>query len=62
MADGDRGRGHFTSMAEIRAAILDHDRRITLIERALYSALTYEAVKRAPRKRNRRPRRTTKGE
>jgi hypothetical protein len=50
MADGG-GRGHFTSMAEIRAAILDHDRRLALIERALYAALTYEAVRKAPRKR-----------
>lgn len=50
MADGG-GRGHFTTMAEIRAAIVDHDRRLALIERALYAALTYEAVRKAPRKR-----------
>jgi hypothetical protein len=50
MADGG-GRGHFTTMSEIRAAILDHDRRLALLERALYSALTYEAVRKATRKR-----------
>ncbi len=45
------GKGHFTTIAEIRAAILDHDRRLALIERALYAALTAEAVKTARRRR-----------
>jgi hypothetical protein len=49
------GRGHFTTLAEMRAAILDHDRRISLMERALYSALTAEAVREARPKRRRRP-------
>jgi hypothetical protein len=34
------GKGHFTTLAEIRAAIADHDRRLAMLEHALYSALT----------------------
>jgi hypothetical protein len=45
------GKGHFTSMAEIRTALLDHDRRLALLERALYSALTDVAVKAAKKRR-----------
>ncbi len=49
------GRGHFTSMAEIRTAILDHERRLVLLERALFSALTDEAVRTAKKRRRTKP-------
>ncbi len=54
------GKGHFTTLAEMRAAILDHDKRIALIERALYAALAAEAVK--AEERPKRTRRRPKGE
>jgi hypothetical protein len=49
------GKGHFTMLAEIQKAILDHDRRIALIERALYAALAAEAAKVAKKRRRPKP-------
>lgn len=44
MADGG-GRGHFKTMAEIRTAVADHERRLAIAERDLLQ-LTDEVVKR----------------
>lgn len=55
MADGG-GRGHFTTMAEIRAAVADHERRLLTVEVDL-GQLTDLVVKRRPRRRRRKPKR-----
>jgi len=53
MPDGG-GKGHFTSMAEIRTALADHDRRLAAVERDVID-LTDEVVKRRARRRRRKP-------
>jgi len=53
MADGG-GKGHFTTLAEVRAAVLDHGKRIAILERDVID-LTDEVVKRRARRRRRKP-------
>jgi hypothetical protein len=62
MADGDRGRGHFTAMAEMRLSLDDHERRLLLVERDVIQLTDLVVARKGRAKRNRRPRRTTKGE
>lgn len=54
MPDGG-GRGHFTTLAEIRAAVADHEKRLRIVERDLLD-VTDLAVQKARRTRPRRKR------
>jgi hypothetical protein len=53
MPDGG-GKGHFTSMAEMREAIADHEKRLGLVERDVIDLTDMVATVRRPKRRKRR--------
>lgn len=58
MPDGG-GRGHFSTIAELRAAVLDHERRLLAVERDVIQLSDLVVAKGRPkRKRPRRPSKT----
>jgi len=49
------GKGHFTTMAELREAVADHEKRLRIVEADLLDLTDLAVKKRRTRPRRKRP-------